>query len=104
MTDRLYTPTRILCVALWVLATINVLPDGWLFDLDPDRALYVIAAACVLSYKWISRAHSRPAVELYLAGKDVGRREAMLEQECQNVQSITTAPRLTVVEGRRSGS
>lgn len=97
---RVHNTIRIVCIALWVVATINVLPDGWLFDLDPDRALFVVAGACVLSYAWIARANARPAHEVYLAGKEVGRREALREQECENVTRLAER-RLSVVPGDR---
>ena len=97
---KLHYLVRIACVILWFIATVNVLPDGWLFDLDPDRGLYVIAGACVLSYAWIAQAHNRPVDEVYLAGKEVGRREAMLEQECEKVTRLAER-RLSVVPGDR---
>lgn len=97
---KLHYLVRILCIALWTVAAVNILPDGWLFDLDPDRALFVVAGACVLSYAWIARANAQPATEVYLAGKEAGRREALREQECEKVTRIAER-RLSVVPGER---
>ena len=82
----------------WLAAAVDILPFGW--DLSPKSSLFVVAAACVLSYAWIARVHSQPAVEVYLAGKDIGRREALLEQQCANVERIS-APSLRVVSNGR---
>lgn len=90
---------QIATVLTWALAAVDVLP--WGPELDPDASLFVVAAACVSSYAWITKAHSRPAVEVYLAGKAVGRREAMLEQECENVSRLQDQPpSLRIVSGR----
>lgn len=97
---RLHNLIRTVCIALWIIATVNVLPDGWLFDLDPDRGLFVVAGACVLSYAWIARANAQPASEVFLAGKELGRREALREQECENVTRLAER-RLAVVPGER---
>ena len=97
---RLHHLIRIASIALWVVAAINILPDGWLFDLDSDRALFVVAGACVTSYWCIARAHARPVDEVYLAGKEVGRREALREVECDKVTRLAER-RLSVVPGGR---
>jgi hypothetical protein len=94
----LFVAIKVATVLAWVAATIDVLPGG--FELDPDASLFVVAAACVSSYAWISKAHARPAVELFLAGKDIGRREALLEQQCENVRRMSEpAPSLRIVNG-----
>ena len=90
---------HIATVAAWVVAGIDISP--WGFDLAPDRFLFTIAAACVSSYAWIAGAHARPAVETYLAGKDIGRREALLEQQCENVKRMSEQPSLRVLSGGR---
>lgn len=74
-------------ILLWAVSIFNVLPWGW--TMDATTALVVVAAACVLSYAWISRCHARPMTEVYLAGKEAGRREALLEIECANVRRMT---------------
>ena len=94
MRHQLNLIIRTATVAAWMVAGVDISP--WWFDLDPDRFLFVIAAACVSSYAWIAKANARPAVETYLAGKDIGRREALLEQQCENVSRIAER-RLTVV-------
>ena len=99
MTRSLVFAIRTVAVVGWVVAGIDALPGPW--ELDPDGSLFVVAAACVASYAWIMRAHSRPAVEVYQAGKDAGRREAMLEQGCAEVTRMSER-RLTVVSGARS--
>ena len=87
---------RVTAILCWVAAGVDASP--WGFELDPDASLFVVAAACVLSYAWIARAHSQPAVELYLAGKDIGRREALLAQRSQNVERLDER-RLRIVDG-----
>lgn len=89
---------KVATVVAWIVAAVDVSP--WGPELDPDASLFVIAAACVSSYAWISKAHARPAVELFLAGKDIGRREALLEQECDRVTRLSER-HLTVVGGDR---
>jgi hypothetical protein len=94
----LFVAIKIATALAWVVALVDALPWGW--ELDPDASLLVVAAACVSSYAWISKAHARPAVELFLAGKDIGRREAMLEQQCENVRRMSEpAPSLRIVNG-----
>jgi len=94
---------RVATVAAWIVAGVDAAPwQPWGFELDPDQSLFMVAAACVSSYAWISKAHARPAVELYLAGKDIGRREALLEQQCENVRRMAdSAPSLQVISGGR---
>ncbi|NUP33632.1 MAG: hypothetical protein HOU01_18265 [Streptomycetaceae bacterium] len=84
MPDTLLITCRITTVLAWVVAALDVLPVGPV-DLTSDALLLVVAAACVGSYAWISRAHARPYTEVYLAAKEVGRREALAELECGKV-------------------
>jgi hypothetical protein len=96
MSRKITVSIRIVAIAAWVVAAVDALPVRW--ELDPDGSLFVVATACVASYAWIAGLHSRPAVEVYLAGKDVGRREALLEQQCEQVTRLSER-RLTVVSG-----
>lgn len=94
----LFVAIKAATILAWIVAAIDMLP--WGPELDPDASLFVVAAACVSSYAWISKAHARPAVELFLAGKDIGRREALLEQQCENVRRMSEpAPSLRIVNG-----
>jgi hypothetical protein len=88
MRHQLNILAKIATVVAWVLTGVDILPDGWLWDLSPDVALYFIAVACVGSYWWIARTHARPADETFAAGVEVGRRNALLEQECANVTRL----------------
>jgi len=102
MSHRLTTITRATTAAAWLVAGLDLTP--WL-DLPANAALYLIALGCVTSYALICRAHARPADEVYLAGKAMGRREAMLEQECERVVRMADRPRgLRVVNGDRADS
>ena len=94
MRHQLHLVIHIATVAAWMVAAIDVSP--WGFDLAPDRFLFTIAAACVSSYAWIAKANARPAVETFMAGRDCGYREAMAEQQCENVTRMAER-RLTVV-------
>ena len=100
MSNRVAFIVRTVAVVAWIVSAVNILPDGWGWDLAPDEALFWIAVACVASYAWIARVFAQPAAEIYLAGKDVGRREAMLEQQCENVQRISS-PDLRIVSNDR---
>lgn len=95
---------KVATIAAWIVAGVDAAPwQPWGFEMDPDMSLFTVAAACVSSYAWISKAHQRPAVELFLAGKDIGRREAILEQQCENVKRMSEQqpPSLRVVSGAR---
>ena len=94
MSCRIAQFIRFGAIVAWLAAAVDLLPIAW--DLSDKASLFIVAAACVLSYAWIARVHSQPAVELYLAGKDIGRREALLEQQCANVERISS-PSLRVV-------
>lgn len=87
-------------VLAWTVAALDALPFDRGFDLNPHQYLFVVAAACVSSYSWIQKAHARPLMEVYFAGKDIGRRDALLEQKCENVKRMSeAAPNLRVVSG-----
>lgn len=90
----LAVPSWVIAVPAWVVSLVDVSP--WGFDLPPDLFLFVIAAACVSSYACITKAHARPAHELYVAGKAEGYRQALLEQECPRVTPLPDRPRLHV--------
>jgi len=92
-----YTIIRTVAFAAWIVAGLDLSPAP--ISLSGNAALYVIALGCVCSYACIARAHARPADEVFEAGKAIGRREAMLEQECENVRRIGERPRLNVVGG-----
>lgn len=87
---------RTATIAAWVLTGVDVLPDGWLWDLRPDLALFLIAAGCVGAYWWITRTHARPVDEVFSAGIAVGRREVELEMASDRVSRMSER-RLTVV-------
>jgi len=95
MPSKLAIVCRVATLLAWGVAAFDILPWGW--HLPADAALFVVAAACVGSYAWISRAHARPLIETYLAGKEVGRLEAMREQECEKVTRLSDR-RLRVVD------
>lgn len=101
MSSKVAFIVRVVAVVAWAVSAVNILPDGWVFDLRPDQGLFAIAVACVASYAWIARVHAKPAVEMYLAGKEMGRLQYLLEQQCENVQRIPAAPDLRVVSGGR---
>ena len=98
MRSHLLTAKHVLTIALWGVSIFNVLPWGW--TMGDSAALVVVAAACVLSYAWIHRTQSRPIDEVYLAGKEIGRREALLEMECANVRRMADHPSSPSERGR----
>ena len=83
-------------ITAWILTGVDVLPDGWLWDLKPDVALYLVAAGCVGAYWMITRAHQRPVDEVYEAGKALGRREVEIELASKRVGRMAER-RLSVV-------
>ena len=83
-------------VIAWILTGVDVLPDGWLWDLKPDVALYLVAAGCVGAYWMITRAHNRPVEEVFEAGKALGRREVEKEHASTRVHRMAER-RLSVV-------
>ena len=87
MSHKLVIVYRIATIVAWAVAAFDILP--WGPSLPPDASLFVVAAACVGSYYCISRAHSRPAIEYYLAGKEVARLEAIRELECDKVTRLS---------------
>lgn len=100
MIRHLITAKHVGTILLWVVALL----DGFKvasFDLSTEQFVIVIALAVTGSFAWIHRTNSRPADEVYLAGKAIGRREAELEQECANVTRMAERPsaqRLRVVD------
>lgn len=84
-------------ITAWVLTGVDVLPDGWLWDLRPDIALYLVAAGCVGAYWMITRAHARPVDEVYAAGVAMGRREVELELDSLRVTRMAER-RLRIVD------
>jgi len=83
-------------ITAWILTGVDVLPDGWLWDLKPDVALYLVAAGCVGAYWMITRCHARPVDEVYSAGIAMGRREVELEHASARVTRLAER-RLSVV-------
>lgn len=100
MSGKFVRIIRIAVIVAWVVAGVDVSP--WLFELDADASLFVVAAACVGSYVLISRANARPVAEVMNAGIEIGRRRALLEVESENVTSLPPrgASRLRVVSQR----
>ena len=91
-------------VTAWVLTGVDVLPEGWGWDLRPDVALYLVAAGCVGSYWCITRAHARPVDEVFNAGVALGRLQVERELTSPTVtrlseQQPATAPSLRIVAG-----
>ena len=96
MRNAIVIAAKVGTLIAWVLTGVDVLPDGWLWDLRPDLALYLIAAGCVGAYWMVTRAHTRPVDEVFDAGFALGRLQAERELASPRVTQMA-ARRLTVV-------
>ena len=78
----------------WGVAIVDLTP---LLDLPANGLLFTIAVACVSAYAIIGQLNARPADEVYLVGKAMGRMEA--EEEARSGVTRLPERRLRVVDG-----
>ena len=92
MPHQLVRILRIVAPLAWGLAIVDLTPA---LTLEANALLFAIAVACVSTYALISHANARPADEVFLVGKEMGRLEA--EAEMRSGVTKITERRLTVV-------
>lgn len=95
MPHQLVRILHIVCPLAWGLAIADLTPA---VTLEGNATLFTVAVACVSSYALIGRANARPADEVFLVGKEMGRLEA--EAEMRSGVTRLAERRLTVVGGR----
>lgn len=78
----------------WGVALVDLTP---LLNLPANGLLFTIAVACVSAYAIIGHINARPADEVFLIGKAIGRMEA--EEEQRSGVARLPERRLRVVDG-----
>lgn len=92
-----YVTLRALTVFAWLFAIYTLTP--WGDRVPADASMFTLAVAVVGSISAVTKHCARPMDEIYLAGKDAGRRELLAEQTCPEVVSLRERRELRVVAG-----
>lgn len=85
---------RVLTALAWCFAVYALTP--WGENVPAEASMLALAVAVVGSIAAVTKHCSRPVDEVYLAGKDAGRRELLLEQAGERVVRLDER-RLTLV-------